>query len=273
MKKLLIPAAVLTFLTLSVSLTFAEKTEIEKQLRTSRPYIDSQDGRVYADASAEYSPVRIAGRDLHWEEYSTRLMKRVGRHLPYTEFRLYERDRRRDESITAGSYFIFDNRNIQPEIGFGIDTDYMYRFQTGIRYEERIKGSLYAKLGETYFHYESGDVLSNSLGMIYYRGNHSLSADYLLSITESRRDAHSAIVRGNFALPFNFDLRLGIAAGERLFDVDKLDASKQGGWLFFTGIDYRLTDRIKIGFDYSYGEENQPKFLKQGFNGHVSVRF
>ena len=108
--------------------------------------------------------------------------------------------------------------------------------------------------------------------MIYYYGNHYLMADYNVSITEGRRDAHWATAKVNLELHQRVNAWFGVAAGERLFDIQTLPASEQEGFIFFWGINFRLLENMKIYGGYSYSEE-QPNFIKRGFNGGLSLKF
>jgi YaiO family outer membrane protein len=219
----------------------------------------------------EYSPVEIGGRDLNWEEYTVRTMGTWEGHLPYLEYHLFERDRRRDHAAVFGSYFIFDGWNFQPEIGFGMDTDFLYKFRASAAFERSIKGPLQAKFREQYLHYEANDVLVTSPGLIYYFRDHYLTADYNVSITEGRGDAHYASVQVHTFFRQRLHAYAGIAAGQRLFDIVPLEASKQKGLILFSGFDYRFFKNVKAGFDYSFGTEDNPEFRKHGFGGRISI--
>lgn len=255
------------------SSTPADQLTAEQELRIWTPYIERDKQRLYIDTLYEYSPVRIAGRKTHWEQYSTRVMGTYQGHLPYFEYHLFERDREWDQALHLGSYFLFENWNLQPEIGFGIDTDFLYRFQTSAAVERRLVESLYFKIKERYLHYRAGDVLITSPGLSYYYGDHFLTADYNVSLTEGRGNAHYATVQTHLLFFKRLHLYSGIALGERLFDVDALDASKQMGFILSAGADFRVSKNVKVGFDYSFGEEENPKFRKRGFGGRISVRF
>ena len=192
--------------------------------------------------------------------------------IPYIEITHHERDRVSDITIAPGAYFVFKNSSLHVENGFGLDADYIYRYQATVEYEHRLIKTLNWKIGGRYLHYKEGDTILVYPGFIYYFGNHYVTANYGFSLTEGRSDAHWGSAKANIALTPELTTYLGAAIGQRLFDIYPIEAAKQGGFILFTGMEYRIFDHVKIRAGYSHSEE-KPNFIKRSIDGGLTLTF
>ncbi len=255
------------------TILIAGQLDTERRIKDWGSFYSPDTKHVIIDSSYEYSWVRLGPRKTFWKLLTSRLMYFVKGHLPYVEFNHFDRDRRDDYTINFGSYFNFENSSFHFESGFGMNVDYIYRFQLTSDYTHRIYESLFGKIGGRYLEYESGDAFIASPGIVYYFGDHYLTADYNMVATEARRVAHSGLLRLNYAfIPNRLYAYSGGGIGQRLYDVYSLDSSKQGGFIVFSGLELRLLRDVKGRIGYSHSEE-RPNFIKKSLDFSMSLKF
>ena len=266
---LVVMAILAVFISLPVAR--AEQVDTYKKIQELKPFFGAGKNILF-DSSYEYSFVTLGARAVHWKLFTSRLMYMVRGQIPYVEVTQHERDRVSDVTIAPGAYFQFKNSSLHIENGFGIDADYIYRYQATVEYEHRLIQNLYWKIGSRYLHYKTGDVLLAYPGFIYYFGNHYITANYGFSLSEGRSDAHWGSGKINLALPYQINSFVGAAIGQRLFDIYPIEAAKQGGFILFTGIDYRIFENVKIRAGYSHSQE-KPNFIKRSVDGGLAITF
>ncbi len=250
---------------------FADQVDTYKKIQEPKPFFGPGNNILF-DSSYEYSFVTLGARRVHWKLLASRLMYMIRGQIPYIEITHHERDRVSDITIAPGVYFQFKNSSLHLENGFGLDADYIYRYQSTVEYEHRLIKTLFWKIGGRFLHYKDADIFLTYPGFTYYFGNHYISANYGFSLTESRSDAHWGSARANFALSPELNAYLGAAIGQRLFDVYSIEAAKQGGFILFTGVEFRIFNNAKIRAGYSHSEE-KPNFIKRSIDGGLSVTF
>jgi len=251
----------------------AEQVDTYQKLQERAPVIkEEKKQNIIFDSSYEYSFVSIGARRIHWKLLSSRLMYFIRGQIPYLELNWHERDRVTDLTLAPGGYFQIGKTALHLETGFGLDTDYIYRFQTTVDIEHPIYKTLYWKVGSRYLHYESGDIFLIAPGLTYYFRDHYLTMNYGFSLTEARGDAHWGSIRANVVLHERFHVYVGSAIGERLFDISPVYANKQGGYIIFTGFNFNVFSNVKARAGYSYSEE-RPNFIKRSIDGGLTIRF
>ena len=254
-------------------LVYAEQLDIYRQIKELTPYFGGGDKKFFFSSDYELSFIRFGATKTHWQLLTERFMYFVKGQIPYVEFNWHRRGEVTDLTVDGGSYFRFKNSNLHVKTGFGLDADFIYRFQLQAEYEHRLYKGLYGKIGSRYLHYQDSEtVIFTPAGLSLYYGNHYLTADYNFSITEGRADAHWATVKAYLLLHPRLMTWVGVAAGQRLFDIQALDSQKQGGVIIFSGAEWRLSENIKAHAGYSYSEE-KPNFLKRSIEGGLTVRF
>jgi opacity protein-like surface antigen len=107
--------------------------------------------------------------------------------------------------------------------------------------------------------------------LIYYFGNNYIAAYYNLSHTQNRGKAQWGTLKGNFAVNDRLSFWIGQAIGERLYDIWILPASKQYGYIYFCGVDLRVTKSLNLQLGYSYSRE-RPDFLKRSLEFGLSFK-
>lgn len=250
----------------------AERPEIESSIRREASRPEPGSGRIRLDSSYEYGDVKIDSREADWTLFTGRLTYSGEDLSPYFETEIYQRSRVEDQKLLAGADWALDGGSAGLKAGFGLDADFISRFELSGQLERRLQDSLYWSCSGRYLDYAAGDVGIVSPGLAYYFGDHSLGAQYNVSVTESRGTAQWASLQGRFVFqPVSFFG--GAAAGQRLFDIDALESSEQNGYILFAGLEYSLHDSAKIRFIYDQGREKTPKFEKRGYTLSVSIRF
>ena len=144
MKKI---ATVLVLLLLNPLLLFSEQVDTYKQIQQERTPFFGGGKNIFVDSSYEYSFVTLGARRVHWKLLASRLMYMVKGQIPYIEITHHERDRVSDITVAPGAYFQFKDSSLQIENGFGLDADYIYRYQATVNFERKLVKTLYWKVG------------------------------------------------------------------------------------------------------------------------------
>lgn len=220
----------------------------------------------------EPSKVVQGSRPGRWREITNRVGYKYRNIQGYAGLSQWSRFDVNNYTANIGSYINFPNSYAHVELGWGWDITYMHKFQSIVEYGRRIKNGLFWQAGYNFRHYQLNDNYIFYPGLIYYFGDNYVSADYGLSITESRNSAQFGTLKANFALGKRLSWLMGTAIGERLYDIFELPARKQFGYIIFTGLQFNLCQAIAARVGFSYGTE-KPDFIKRGANVSLSIKF
>ena len=232
----------------------------------------SEQGQFFYDSYFEPSKVVQGSRPGRWREVTNRIgykYRNIQGYLTVSQWQRFSVD---NYTAHFGAYLIFPDSYAHAEAGWGWDVTYMYRFQSIIEYAHRIHKGLYWQVGYNFRNYATNDTYMVYPGLIYYFGNHYISMDYGMTLTERRGVANFGTVKGSFALTDRLSLSLGMAAGRRLYDIFVLPAYDQFGYIVFSGLNYDVCPWLTARVGYSYGTEN-PDFIKRSFNTSISLKF
>lgn len=274
MKKYLGIAIFVLLITNSCALA-AEKAIVEERIKKQEvSFLEGKKGKIDFSSYYEYSWIKQGVRKGQWRLFTNRLNYSVNNQtMPYLEVNSHDRFHDKDYIINTGAYFKFNDKSyLHPEIGFGGDISYVYRFQTMLEYSRRLINNYFWQFGYRYLNYSDNDVFTIYPGLVYYFDNNYLTAFYNLSSTQSRGRAQSGMVKGNFSINKSLNFWLGVAAGERLYDVEVLDANEQNGYIAFAGLDFKIYKGLKARLGYSYSKE-RPSFIKRSLDYGLSIRF
>ncbi len=250
---------------------FAEQVDTYKKIQEPKPEI-GQNKHIFLDSSYENSAVKIGNKRVYWRLFTTQLLYRINGQVPYFEITQHERDRVSDVVLTPGAYLQIKKYAMHIENGFGIDADYIYRYQSTLEIEHQLIKNLFWKAGGRYIHYRDSEVLLAYPGFTYYFGDHYFTANYGFSLTEARSDAHWGTAKLNLVLNRYMTFYSGGAVGQRLFDIYPVDAEKEGGFIVFGGMEFKILDHLKVRAGYSHSQE-KPNFIKRSIDGGLSVTF
>jgi len=256
----------------------AEQAETERLIRRITPPLavlerePEKKDEMYADSFYEGSDIVQANRTGHWTELTNRfgyIHRNVQGYISVSEL---ERFDSKDYTANFGSYLNFKDSYAHIEAGFGWDVDYIYKFQSIAEYGHRFVDNLFWQIGYTYRGYPASDTHMVYPELIYYFGNSYMSATYGASYMEGHDTAHFGTVRGDFAITDFLHLWSGAAVGERLYDINGLDAAEEFGCILFIGLTAKVYKGINCRAGYSYSME-EPKFIKRSLNFSLSARF
>ena len=257
----------------------AEQTDTERLIRRITPPLSvlketvEKKDQWYFDSFYEPSLVVEGNRTGHWDELTNTfgyIHKNVHGYFSVSEF---DRLGNNDYTANFGSYLTFKDSYAHIETGFGWDVNYIYNFQTIAEYAHKLIKDVYWQIGYNYRAYHtSGDVHNVYPGLIYYFGDHYISANYGVSWIESRDAAHFGIVKGNFAITDFLRLYGGVAFGERLYDIYGIHAHSETGYIVFTGVTLNVYKGITCRVGCGYGTE-KPKFIKRSLDFGATVKF
>ncbi len=260
---------------------FAEQPGTERFIKENAPPIREQKEKIYFSSDYETSWVKLGARRINWQLFSNRIAYlRHGIQSPYLQVDQYNRDHNRDTTIDFGSYFRFKNSYGELGTGFGTGVTYIYKFQATAEFAHRIFKNLFLKDRERFLRYVVGDTLISSPGLVYYVGDHYVTADYNIAVTEDRDPAHWVTLKGLYHANDYVNLGMGWAFGERLYDIFPIPASGQQSYLFFTRMDLKPFTKLSTRFvknmtfqiGYTYGEE-RPSFASQSLSFGLSLTF
>ena len=257
----------------------AEQTETERLIRRITPPESvvkeevKKEDQTYFDSYYEPSLVLEGHRTGRWSELTNTFGYIHSNVQGYFSVSEYDRLGNNDYTANFGSYLSFKDSYAHIETGFGWDVDYIYNFQVIAEYGHKLTKDLYGQIGYNYkaFH-TSGDVHNFYPGLIYYFGDHSISANYGASWIESRDVANFGVVKGNFKITDFLHLYGGEAFGERLYDIFGLHAHTETGYIVFTGIALDIYKGVTAKVGCSYGTE-KPKFVKRSLNFGLTAKF
>jgi hypothetical protein len=263
---------------LPVVIYAAGEAQTEQMLRTVAPppmLVEEKPeakGQIYLDSYYEPSFVVQGSRPGRWREITNRVGYKYKNILGYITMSQWNRFDVNNYTAHFGTYLTFPNSYAHAEVGWGWDVTYMYKFQSIIEYGHRIKNGLYWQVGYNFRNYAINDTYMVYPGLIYYFGDNYISADYGMTLTESRGVAQFGTVKGNFALGKRFSLLLGVAAGRRLYDIFVLPAREQFGYIIFSGLNFNVCPWAIARIGYSYGTE-KPDFIKRSISTSLSLKF
>jgi YaiO family outer membrane protein len=237
------------------------------------PYFGGEVGRTYVTPSYEYSSIHLGQNQTDWHSADVQIVHPFNSATPYVDVAYYDRNYAGDFALTAGSYFKPGADILQVEVGAGLNPDFIYQFQSTVEYQYLLCKNLYGKVRARYMQYASaGDVwMGSPAGLIYYFGDHYVTADYDISSIAGRGTAQWGSVKADFTVNPRWGFYTGAAAGERLFDMSELPASLENGYILFAGCRFRMLQNTQLTVGCSYSEE-QPNFIKRSIDASVSVK-
>jgi len=256
----------------------AEQADVERLVRTITPPISITEEKIekkdewFVDAFYEPSDIIQGNSTGHWNEITT-LFGYIHKNIHgYFSVSQLERFDKKDYTANFGNYFSFKDYFIHTEVGFGWLVDYIYKFQSIAEYGHRLYKDLFWQIGYTYRGYSLYDTHMVYPGLIYYLGNSYISGNFGATFMESHDTATFGVIKGNFVITDFLQWNMGIAVGERLYDIYNLEARQESGYIIFTGLNIRVYKGISFRVGYSYGTE-EPKFIKRSVNFALSTKF
>ena len=272
-------AAILLFAALPANLFAAEQAETEKLIRRITPPISVLEEKPekkdewYFDSYYSPSLVLEGNRTGHWDEQNNTfgyIHKNVQGYFSISE---YDRLGNNDYTANFGSYLTFKDSYAHIETGFGWDVDYIYNFQAIAEYGHKLIKDVFWQVGYNYRAYHlSGDSHNFYPGLIYYFGEHYLSANYGMTWIEGRSMGEFGLLKGSFKITDFLRFYGGTAFGEWLYDIFGLPARTETGYIAFTGVNLNVYKGISCRVGCSYGTE-KPKFVKRTLDFGLNVKF
>ena len=268
----------LLFLAYSSSNVFADQqSNVETLVRTiTPPQVVLQPvivDHAYIDSYYEPSTVIEGNRTGRWFELTNTYGYTHQNITGYYSVSEYGRLGVDDYTANFGSYLNFKDSYVHIETGFGVDVHFVSNYQMTAEYGHLLFKSIYGQIGYNYKDYHtSGDVHNIYPGLIYYFGDHYISANWGISCIESRDTSYYGIVKGNFKITDLVRLYGGEAFGERLYDIYGLPSHSETGYIVFTGVGINVYKGLTATVGCSYGTE-KPKFVKRSLNFGLTAKF
>lgn len=255
----------------------AQQAETEELVRKMTPplsVVEKTPGEpeCYVDSFYEISNIHQGSQKGHWSEMTNMFGCNYDNVHSYFSISRFERLRQYDYTANVGSYISLKNSYLHYEAGFAWDINYIYKFQSIAEYSHKLYDTLYWQIGYNYRNYEAGDTHLIYPGLIYYFGDSYISGNCGVSGIEDRGFAEFGTIKGNFAITPFLRWYGGFVFGERLYDIFGLHASKERGYIVFTGANIKIYKGISCRVGCSYGTE-RPKFIKRSLDFAVSVKF
>jgi len=245
-----------------------ERPAITPAMVSERP----EKGQWTVTSFYERSNVVQSSRHGHWDELTNSILYRKGDIAGYVSISKLQRFSERDYTANMGAYFKLGEYLLHEEFGWGWDVDFIYKLQNIVEVSHKLKNNLYWQFGYNYRAYIVNDTHLMYPGLMYYFGDNYIGVDYGLSVINSRGLAQYGVIKSDFAINKFLHWSLGAAIGERLYDIFGIDASKEYGYIIFTGANLNVTKDLNFRIGYSYGSEN-PKFIKRSLNLALSLKF
>jgi YaiO family outer membrane protein len=282
MKNKKILTIVIAGLAIFCSTASGEQMAVEQEVMKEEPRFTTEGKeKVYVHSYLEYGWVKQGSRKGNWQTWQTRLAY-LEDNIPaiYADITKHRRMGVDDYTIDIGSYKKVNKGYIHGGVGYGGpggDQDFIYRFKAFLEVEQQIVGNLNLNLDAKYMHYPktedtTGDVFLLSPGLVYYFGNHYISADYGISLNTERGSASFGIVKSYFVINKYIGIYSGIAFGQRLYDIFPVAAAKQSGYILYSGIDVGGYKHIKLRIGGSYSQEGK-RFIKRSIDCGGVIRF
>jgi YaiO family outer membrane protein len=271
----------------SVFCAVAEITQVEQRVAEQGPVLFEKlpteekpeyKEKIYIHSFYEYNFVKQRGKGHgEWQVLTSRIAYlNNGVQQPYVDVNYYKRFADEELTLEAGSYFKFQDGYIHPYGGFGrMDNEgppFMYNWKGGLEVEHKLFDTVYLNVEGTYLNKLPDDVYVLTPGLVYYFGDHYISADYGLTLIVTRGWGQFGTVRGNFVITKHITFFGGGAVGEWLYDIFGLPPQKEKGYLFFTGLNVNVTDNIMLRVSVSWAHED-PQFEKTGINSGLAIKF
>ena len=250
----------------------AEELLTYRDIKGWTPYFGGETDKTYLATSYEFSSIHLGYTHLDWNVVDVQIARPFQNATPYFDVAYFDRNHVGDYALTAGSYVKVGKDLLQVEGGYGLNVDFLYRFQGTVEYDYLLCHNLYWKLRGKYLRYDVGDVwIGSPAGLIYYFGDHYVTADYDFSSTEGRGTAQWGALKADFTMNKQFGFYVGAAGGERLFDMSELPASMEDGYIIFGGCRCRVLDGAQFTVGGSYSDE-KPNFIKRSIDVSLSIR-
>ena len=279
-KKIL--TATLAGLVIFCSVARGEQLAVQQEVMKQAPrFIPKDEEKVYAHSYYEYGWVKQGSRKGNWQTWQTRIAY-LEENVPaiYADITKHRRMGVDDYTIDIGSYKKVNKGYIHGGAGYGGpggDQDFIYRFKAFLEVEQQLVGNLKLNLDTKYMHYPkseetTGDVFLLSPGLVYYFGNHYVSAEYGISLNTERGSASFGIVKSYFVINEHIGIYSGVAIGQRLYDIFPVAAAKQGGYILYSGLDIGVYKHLKLRIGGSYSQEGK-RFIKRSIDCGGVIRF
>ena len=251
----------------------ADDVRTYRELTDWTPYFGGELGRTYVTPSYEYSRIHLGQKFIEWNVSDVQVARPLRGMMPYLDVANYDRGRADDQALTAGAYFTPGTNILQVEAGAGLGVEFIYQFQATAEYQYRLRPNLYGKVRARYLNYAGpGDVwIGSPAGLIYYFGDHYVTADYDISVTEGRGTAQWGSLKADFTINPRWGCYTGAAAGQRLFDMSDRPASDENGYILFAGGRWRMRQNAQLTAGCSYSQE-QPNFVKRSIDVSLSIK-
>ncbi len=229
---------------------------------------------LYFSNYYEYGRVTLGERNGLWRTFTNDVGYRLNNiFAPYLEAVALDRFGEQDYTLAAGSYLDLGAAgSAQVEAGWGINRDYVYRWQARGEYEHKLINNWAGALGYRYLDYAAGKVNIISPGLIYYFGDNYLEGYYNLAHTAGRGNAQSGVLKANVSVNKYLSAWLGAALGERLYDIYELPAAEQKGYIIFYGVEFGLSKGLSLKIGSSYSQE-RPNFVNRSLDAGMTIKF
>ncbi len=247
---------------------------IAERLVVSPSQIERQEYVRHWFFSTFYEPSKVVqgSRPGRWLEVTNRIGYNFKKAHVYASVSQFQRFDQKDDTANFGIYFPLNGYFIHEEIGFGWDVDFMYKLQNVFEISHKLYKNLFWQLGYNYRGYPRNDNYTAYPGLIYYFGNNYIGLDYGASTIEGRGFAQFGVLKSDFEITKSLHWSLGAAVGERLYDIYGLEASKEYGYIIFTGFSFDVFEWMNFRIGYSYGTE-KPDFIKRSANFNLTLKF
>lgn len=228
--------------------------------------------RFYGNFFCDLGRVIEGSRHGRWTEMTGEVGYRQKNVTVYGSFTYLDRLREDDYTSNIGVYFNYKNYYFHEEFGNGWNISYIYRYQNILEVSHQLHKNLHWQMGYTFRRYKGYDTHIIRPGLIYYFGDHYVSADYGIIDIDNRNGVGQYVnMKGNFAVIKNLRASGGATVGEWLYDIYGLSARKESGYIMYAMLDYQLLKRVNLRLGWSYGTE-KPKFIKRSLMISATVK-
>ncbi len=231
--------------------------------------------KVYLHSFYEIDRVKQGSKKGYWQTWTSRIAY-LNHNLqqPYIDFTEYKRFSEENYNLEAGTYFKLKNGYIHGGVGFGdfVETNFTYQWKGFLEVEYNLFSTLYMNVEGKYLQKNPDNVYVLTPGLVYYFGDHYITAVYGATFIESRGEGNFGTFKGSFMVTGHINVYGGTAIGEWLYDIYGLKASKEFGYIFFAGINVNIMKNSKLMLSGSWAHEN-PEFDSCGINVGLLGKF
>lgn len=243
--------------------------QLVQQFRPPPPTVEKD--KIFVENYFEPGHELQGNKTGQWWENSTYLGVTHKNITGYGYLSEYSRFSVQNYTLNAGVYINIDkDQYVHLETGGGWDVSYVYEFQTIAEYAHRLYKGLFWQAGYNYRGYPKDDSHIVYPGLMYYFGDHWMSANFGTNWIESRETTYFGTVKGNFVITDRVQLWSGVAFGQRLYDI--FGVKGEDGVILFGGVTVRIYKDLNLKVGCSYGQED-PKFIKRSMIFDLSSKF